>query len=89
MARAHFFRYAPCCSDVILYETYFSCIVLPGAILVSFAVKPQSTEDSHTLCVTNAVHSFIVHLCPDYARNSTDVLVLRFFAQLEFNPAVL
>ena len=88
MARAHFFRYAPRRSDVILYEADFSGVVLSGAILESFAVKPQPAEDSHTLCVTDAVHSFIVHLAPDYARNSTDVLVLRFFAQLEFNPAV-
>ena len=89
MARAHFFRYAPRRSNVILYETDFSRVVLSGTILESFAVKPQPAEDSHTLCVTDAVHSFIVHLCPDDSGDATDVLVLRFFAQLEFNPAVL
>lgn len=62
MVRAHFFRYAPRCSDVILYEADFSSVVLSSAILVLFAVKPQPAEDSHTLCVTDAVHSFIVHL---------------------------
>ena len=62
MARAHFFRYAPRCSDVILYVADFSGVILACAILVSFAVKPQPAEDSHTLCVTNAIHSFIVHL---------------------------
>lgn len=62
MVGTHFFRYASRCSDVILYEADFSRVVLSGAILESFAVKPQSAEDSHTLCVTDAVHSFIVHL---------------------------
>ena len=62
MVRAHFFRYAPRCSDVILYVADFSGVVLSGTILESFAVKPQSTKDSHTFCVTDAVHSFIVHL---------------------------
>ena len=62
MAREHSFRYAPRRSDVILYVADFSGVVLSGAILESFAVKPQSTEDSHTLCVTDTIHSFIVHL---------------------------
>ena len=89
MVREHSFRYAPRRSDVILYVADFSGVVLACAILESFAVKPQPAEDSHTLCVTDAVHSFIVHLCPDDSGDATDVLVLRFFAQPEFNPAVL
>ena len=89
MVREHSFRYAPRRSDVTLYVADFSRVVLACAILVSFAVKPQSAEDSHTLCVTDAAHSFIRNLCPDDSGDATDVLVLRFFAQLEFNPAVL
>ena len=89
MVREHSFRYAPRRSDVILYVADFSGVVLAGAILESFAVKPQSTEDSHTLCVTDAVHSFIRNLRPDDSGDATDIFVLRFFAQLEFNPAVL
>lgn len=89
MAKAHFFRYAPRRSNMILYVADFSGVVLACAILVSIAVKPQSAEDSHTLCVTDAVHSFIRNLHPDDSGDATDVLVLRFFAQLEFNPAVL
>ena len=89
MVREHSFRYAPRRSDVILYVADFSRVVLACAILVSLAVKPQPAEDSHTLCVTDAVHSFIRNLRPDDSGDATDVLVLRFFAQLEFNPAVL
>ena len=87
MARAHFFRYAPRRSDVILYEADFSRVVLSGAILESFAVKPQPAEDSHTFCVTDAVHSFIRNLRPDDSGDATNVFVLGRFAQLELNPS--